>query len=165
MVKGKLRRLKRQGRGGFARGVFGPIGDLLRPGHDLTNLGLPGNRLRHPGATPFPVRSLRGQSIRSLRRQRPSNWREVPTRENEGFIWLDENGVERLRFMRPTGEPPTANKWSRQANGYLRWQSSQSTPGDGPEGKLFLDTDGNLVPWNHPEVQDLTHLMYEGPWP
>jgi hypothetical protein len=165
MVKGRLRRLKRQGRGGFARGVFGPIGDLLRPGQSLHNLGLPGNRLRHPGATPFPVRSLRGKSIRSLRRERPANWREVPTRDNEGFIWLDENGVERLRFMRPTGENPSAGNWSRQSNGYLRWQSSQSTPGGADEGKLFLDVDGNIIGRNDPGFAESTHIMYEGPWP
>ncbi|MET0417368.1 MAG: hypothetical protein ABW022_15255 [Actinoplanes sp.] len=163
MGKGKLRRLKRQGRGGFARGVFGPLGDLLRPGQDLKNLNLPGNRLRHPGATPFPVRSLRGVSISSLRRQRPRNWTETPTRNNEGFIWKDENGVERLRFMRPTGESASAGDWSRQANGYLRWQSSQS--GDSPADNLFLDQDGNLVDKSDPLFAEKTHIVYEGPYP
>ncbi|MBQ0905688.1 hypothetical protein [Micromonospora sp. U21] len=163
MGKGKLRRLRRQGRGGFARGMFGPLGDLLRPGQDLTNLDLPRNKLRYPGATPFPVRSLRGVSIGSLRRQRPRNWTETPTRNNEGFIWKDENGVERLRFMRPTGDNPSASQWSRQANGYLRWQSSQS--GDSPTDNLFLDQDGNLVDKSDPLFAEKTHIVYEGPYP
>ncbi|MEV0714741.1 hypothetical protein [Asanoa sp. NPDC050611] len=145
--------------------MFGPLGDLLRPGANLTNLGLPNNRLRHPNATPFPVRSLRGVSIRSLRRQRPRHWQEVPTRKNEGFIWRDENGVERFRFMRPTGESPSKARWSRQANGYIRWQSAQSSPTGGDADKLFLDVDGRPVAADHPQVRELTHIMYEGPWP
>ncbi len=163
MVKGRLRRLRRSGRpAGAARGLFGPLGDLLHPGQSLHGHRLPGDRLRHSGATPFPRRSLRGASLSSLRRQRPRNWHEVPTRDHEGFIWVDENGVERLRFMRPTGQNPANNQWSRQANGYFRWQSSQSHPGD-PNGRLFLDADGNIVPLNHPDFAELTHIMYEGP--
>jgi hypothetical protein len=163
VVKGKLRRLRRQGRTGSARGIWGPIGDLLRPGQNLAGHGLPGNRLRYPSATPFPRSSLRGVSIEWLRRNRPQGWKEMPTRNREGFVWRDENGVERLRFMRPTGENPANNDWSRQANGYFRWQSSQSA--EGP-GDLFLDVDGNIVPRDDLELfNERTHIVYEGPWP
>jgi hypothetical protein len=104
-------------------------------------------------AVEFPRSSLRGVSLQWLKRNKPRGWRTVPTREHEGWIWLDSNKVERLRYMRPTGESPSGNKWSRQANGYFRWQDANGN---------FLDIDGNIIPPSQPDFQDVTHIMYEG---
>jgi hypothetical protein len=101
----------------------------------------------------FPRSSLRGVSLKWLQRNKPSGWRQVPTRNNEGWLWLDQNGVERLRFMRPNGMNPSANQWARQSNGYFRWQDAKGN---------YLDIDGKVVPPSHPGFQELTHIPYEG---
>jgi hypothetical protein len=94
-------------------------------------------RLKPPaadGASAFPRSSLRGVSLKWLKNNKPRGWRQVPTREHEGWTWLDENGVERLRYMRPSGSNPANSQWSRQANGYFRWQDAKGT---------FLDVKGS----------------------
>jgi len=101
----------------------------------------------------FPRKTLRGVSLKWLERNIPNGWKKVPTEANQGWIWKDANGADRLRFMRPTGKNPAASQWSRQANGYFRWQNAN---GD------YLDIDGNVVPKGE-GFQELTHIMYEGP--
>lgn len=114
---------------------------------------------RARGARPsaaFPRSNLRGVSIRWLRRNKPRGWREVPTAHNEGWIWVDENGVERLRYMRPNGSTPGGSQFSRQADGYFRWKDA--------DGNL-LDVDGNIVDkasLGRDEYEWLTHIPYEG---
>jgi RHS repeat-associated protein len=136
-------------------------GTIMAPRHaqqfgaSITQMSRPRAQASGPRAsTPFPRSSLRGVSTRWLRRNKPRGWREVPTARNEGWIWVDENGIERLRFMRPNGANPAASQWSRQSNGYFRWTN---------ESGQFLDVDGNVVPPNHPAFQELTHIPYEGP--
>ena len=55
--------------------------------------------------------------------------------------------------MRPNGKNPSASQWSRQSNGYFRWTN---------EAGEYLDVDGNVVPRNHPQYLELTHIRYEG---
>ncbi|MGE0792524.1 MAG: RHS repeat-associated core domain-containing protein [Sandaracinaceae bacterium] len=102
----------------------------------------------------FPRSTLRGVSLRWLLRNRPRGWTRTATRNNQGFIWRDATGAERLRFMRPSGTNPSGSQWSRQANGYFRWLD---------EAGNYLDVDGSIVPTNHPLFQELTHIVYEGP--
>jgi hypothetical protein len=102
----------------------------------------------------FPRKTLRGVSVKWLRKNKPRGWQELPTRDREGWVWQDQNGVDRLRFMRPTGLSPSNNKWSRQANGYFRWKDADGN---------YLDADGNVVPRSSSEFEELTHIMYEGP--
>lgn len=92
-------------------------------------------------------------TLKWLERNKPKGWKQVPTGKNQGWIWLDENGTERLRYMRPTGKNPAANQWSRQSNGYFRWQNAK---------RELLDIDGNVIPRGE-GFQELTHIMYEGP--
>jgi len=118
----------------------------------------------------FPVLSLRGQSLKSLKKKKPKGWQTKPTRNNEGWIWVDKNGVERLRYMRPNGKNATNSQWARQENGYFRWKDKD---GD------YLDIDGNKVPdpkklpsWGGMNKQQRqkaldsfikqTHIPYEG---
>ncbi len=94
---------------------------------------------------------MRGKSIQYIKRNKPKGWREVPTKDNEGFIWLDEAGNDRLRFMRPKKGDVD---WERQKNGYFRWQN---------ETGEYLDIDGNIVPRNPNNIfHDKTHIAYEG---
>jgi hypothetical protein len=103
--------------------------------------------------TEFPRKTLHGVSLKWLRKNKPGGWKEIPSREHEGWVWKDQNGVERLRFMRPTGRNPSSNQWSRQANGYFRWQNADGN---------YLDINGNVVP-KGPDFEERTHIMYEGP--
>ncbi len=105
------------------------------------------------GPTTFPRRSLRGVSTNWLERNKPRGWRRLPADSHGGWKWLDENGVERLRFMRPSGVNPSASRWARQANGYFRWQNAAGA---------FLDIDGNVVLPSNPDFAELTHIAYEG---
>lgn len=120
------------------------------PGGDAPT---PNKNAGAPSASQFPRTSLRGVSLRWLQRNKPSGWKQVPTRNQEGWVWLDQNGVERLRFMRPNGLNPSASQWARQSNGYFRWQDAKGN---------LLDVDGNIVPPSHPRFQELTHIPYEG---
>jgi hypothetical protein len=93
-------------------------------------------------------------SLKWLNKNKPQGWTKTPSRDNQGWIWKDENGVDRLRFMRPTGANPAASQWSRQANGYFRWKDANGN---------WLDIDGNVVPESSKNFLELTHIMYEGP--
>jgi hypothetical protein len=108
---------------------------------------------RAKGTKAFPRKTLRGVSLKWLSRNKPGGWRQVPAERGSGWKWLDENGIERLRFMRPNGENPANSQWSRQASGYFRWQN---------ENGEFLDIDGNIVQPG-PGFNESTHIMYEGP--
>ncbi|WP_434300763.1 hypothetical protein [Corallococcus exiguus] len=130
-------------------GVSGPLGAAAVKMEGETG----GRSSRSPVATEFPRKSLRGVAEKWLRRNKPRGWRQVPTDAKGGWKWLDENGVERLRFMWKNGLNTTKNKWCRQANGYLRWQNSAGQ---------HLDIDGNVVDRMDPRFQELTHILYEG---
>jgi hypothetical protein len=67
---------------------------------------------------------------------------------------MDENGVERLRFMRPNGANPGASQWSRQTNGYFRWKDANGN---------YLDIDGKVLTDTSENFLERTHIMYEGP--
>ena len=99
------------------------------------------------------IKSLQGKSVKWLARNKPKGWRKVSTKNNEGWIWQDEAGQDRLRFMRPNGKNASSSQWARQENGYLRWQNGK---GD------FLDVNGKVVQKTDPKFQEKTHIPYEG---
>jgi RHS repeat-associated protein len=109
--------------------------------------------LVHNDPACFPRSTLRGVSLKWLRNNKPSSWQRVRADNGGGWKWIDENKRERLRFMRPTGRNPAANQWSRQTNGYFRWNDAAGNA---------LDVDGNIVPPG-PEAQERSHIVYEGP--
>ena len=98
-------------------------------------------------------KSLQGKSISWIKRQKPKGWSTEPTRGNEVWLWRDENGIERLRFIRPNGKTPTDSDWSRQSNGYFRWKNSKNE---------WLDIDGKVVPLSDRKFNERTHIPYEG---
>ena len=112
-----------------------------------------GGSPKSAASTEFPRKSLRGVAEKWLKRNKPRGWRQIPTDKKGGWRWIDENGIERLRFMWKTGLNTTANKWARQANGYFRWQNAAGQ---------HLDIDGNIVDITDPRFQELTHIPYEG---
>ena len=68
----------------------------------------------------------------------------------KGWKWLDENGVERLRFQRPQ---KGFTKWTREKNGYFRWMD---------EAGEHLDEAGKVVPKTDPDFLLKTHIPYNG---
>ncbi|ADO73850.1 uncharacterized protein STAUR_6093 [Stigmatella aurantiaca DW4/3-1] len=128
-------------------GVSGPLGAVKMKGEKG------GGSSKSPASTEFPRKSLRGVAEKWLKRNKPRGWRQVPTDKKGGWKWIDENGVERLRFMWKNGLNATANKWARQANGYFRWQNAAGQ---------HLDIDGNVIDITDPRFQELTHIPYEG---
>lgn len=102
--------------------------------------------------TEIPFKSLRGKSLKYIKRNKPSGWQTNPTRDHEGFIWTDTKGTERLRFMRGKDDDIDI-KYQRERNGYFRWQD---------ENGRFLDIDGNVIPNTDPDFQAKTHIAYEG---
>lgn len=82
----------------------------------------------------------------------PKSWKKVTTDRGNGWKLIDENGVERIRFMRPD-KKSISPKWDRIKDGYWRRQN---------ENKEFLDEYGNVVPESDPQFQEKTHIGYTG---
>lgn len=92
-----------------------------------------------------------GQSEKNVLRRAPRSWRRVPVEKGSGWKLVDENGVERVRFMRP--DPRSRGVWGRLKLGYWRMQD---------ELGRFLDENGNVVPESDPEFHFKTHIPYTG---
>ena len=105
------------------------------------------------GVVAFGFKGLYGKSIKWIKRNKPRGWKTEPTNNRGGWKWIDENGQERLRYYRPSGNNPSQDRWARQSNGYLRWQDADGN---------YLDIDGNVVPTTDPDFQWKTHIPYEG---
>jgi RHS repeat-associated protein len=105
--------------------------------------------------------SLSGKSISWIKKNKPKGWKTLKTDKGSGWKWVDNNGVERLRFMRPQKDK-TKVDWVRQEQGYFRWKNEKGE---------YLDADGKVVPepskGASKEEKDLfnekTHIIYEGP--
>lgn len=65
------------------------------------------------------IRNLQGKSLNWIKKQKPRGWRTVSNDNRGGWKWLDENGIERLRFTRPNGKTASASRWSRESIGYI----------------------------------------------
>lgn len=122
------------------------------------------------------IGNLRGKSLNYLRKRKPKGWKRERTRNDyeytRGWRWIDENGIERFRYMRPTKKNAAGtDKWVRNENGYFRWKN---------ENGYFMDVDGKVVsrPWESQEwmtmsrserkaamdaYQEKTHIPYTGP--
>lgn len=138
---------------GVATGLPGASGPLGAAGTVMMK-GKKGGGSSNPSApAEFPRKSLRGVSEKWLKHNKPRGWRQVPADTKGGWKWLDENGVERLRFMWKNGLNASANQWARQANGYFRWQNAAGE---------FLDINGKVISKMDPRFQELTHIPYEG---
>jgi RHS repeat-associated protein len=108
----------------------------------------------------FPFKSLQGKSLNWIQKQKPKNWTKEPA-DGNGWIWLDEKGTERMRYMRPSGENASNSKWAREENGYFRWSNEKGER---------LDVDGNMIPQPakgaskqaKDDFEIKTHIPYEG---
>ena len=112
---------------GIFCGINNLLKDLITPSTTNNDNGGITSSPNIPGGLPIfrlssklPFKSLIGTSISWLKKNKSRGWQTVSTGNNEGWIWVDENNVERLRFMRPNGNNPANSLWSRQAIGYFR---------------------------------------------
>ena len=94
--------------------------------------------------------SFNGMSTKYVLKNIPKGWKKVPA-DGNGWKLVDENGIERIRFMRPSKEP--IPKWERMKQGYWRRQNEN---GD------FLDVDGNVVKRSDENFNEKTHIPYTG---
>ncbi|XXY54662.1 hypothetical protein WME91_26370 [Sorangium sp. So ce269] len=92
-----------------------------------------------------------GQSQKNILRRAPKSWRREPVDSGSGWKLVDENGFERVRFMRP--DPRSRGVWHRLKLGYWRMQDEL--------GRL-LDENGNVVPESDPDYKFKTHIPYTG---
>ena len=97
--------------------------------------------------TPNPFKSLIGKTLRRIKDARPKNWRTVPPKHGKGFVWSDENNVDRMRVMKAN---PRGMR-HHERTGYVRWKNDQGE---------FLDEYGRV--WINDGSQafkDATHLI------
>jgi RHS repeat-associated protein len=91
---------------------------------------------------------LLGATERQMLKATPSSWKKVPA-EGNGWKLVDENGVERIRFMRPNPN----GSFAHQKSGYWRMQNAAGQ---------YLDEFGNVVPMTDPNFNIKTHIPYSG---
>ena len=95
--------------------------------------------------------SFFGKTEQQILKHAPKEWKKLPADRGNGWKLVDENGVERIRFMRPSKE--TVPKFDRMKDGYWRRQDAN---------KNYLDEYGNIVSESDPQFQDKTHIWYSG---
>ena len=95
------------------------------------------------------IKSLIGKSLKWIKKK-PKGWKTLRSDNGKGWKWLDENGIERLRFQRPQ---KGFTKWVREKNGYFRWMD---------EAGEHLDEAGKVVPKTDPDFMWKTHIPYNG---
>jgi hypothetical protein len=93
-------------------------------------------------------KSIAGKSPCRIRADRPRGWRELPAGAGHGWRMVDENGVERIRYMYPNPE----GRFYHQQTGYFRRIN--------PDGQ-YLDMHGNVVPETDPLFHVKTHIIPE----
>lgn len=92
-------------------------------------------------------------SLVELKRQvlekAPKDWGKVPA--DKGRVWklVDENGIERVRFMSPT----EGGKFAHTDTGYWRLQDEQGR---------HLDEFGDVINPAADSYDNLTHIPYTG---
>ena len=95
-----------------------------------------------------PKGGLFGKNPGQILENKPKNWTKQPARGN-GWVLVDENGNERIRFMRPDKN----GKFHHNETGYWRLNNEN---GD------FLDEFGNIVPVTDPDFHIKTHIPFTG---
>ena len=90
-------------------------------------------------------KSIAGKSPSRVRTDRPQGWTEKKT-HGHGWRQIDENGVERVRYMYPKKN----GKWAHEETGYFRRQNANGE---------FLDMHGNVVPQTDPLFHVKTHII------
>jgi len=94
--------------------------------------------------------SFFGMTEKNVLKNIPKGWKKRPA-DGNGWKLIDQNGNERIRFMRPSDE--TVVKWERMKNGYWRRQNEHGE---------FLDEFGEVVPESDPDFMFKTHIPYTG---
>jgi hypothetical protein len=86
---------------------------------------------------PNPVRQFFGITINQILRRKPTHWKIRPSITGRGWVILDEQGNERIRFMRPNPRLKGTNQFRRHNQiGYWIIRDGKGN---------YLDGDGNIV--------------------
>ena len=99
--------------------------------------------------------SFNGMTTKHVLKNIPNGWKKVSA-NGKGWKLVDENNIERIRFMRP--QKTGFLKWARQKGGYWRRKDANGN---------FLDVQGNVVDnalksTDKDLFQWLTHIPYSG---
>lgn len=98
-----------------------------------------------------PVKCLFGKTISQVEKNIPKSWRRVAADRGHGWKWLDENGVERIRYMHP--KKGFDKYGSGREKGYWRWKDAAGND---------LDEYGRIVPTGSADFEFKTHIPYTG---
>jgi hypothetical protein len=94
--------------------------------------------------------SFAGKTPNYIRKAaRPKNWQLLPADGKKGWKLVDENGIERVRYMYPDKN----SKWYHGKTGYFRRQDAAGN---------WLDEAGNIVSESNPLFNQLTHIVPSG---
>jgi len=106
--------------------------------------------LAHNRCEFFNIKSLFGKTQRKVLSEAPPTWKKLPANRGNGWKLVDENGVERVRFMRPE---PDAINFQHERTGYWRWKNADDE---------WLDESGKVVHASDPDFHRKTHIPYSG---
>jgi hypothetical protein len=97
--------------------------------------------------------TLFGKTEAQILRMAPKTWKKMKVDRGIGWKLVDENDIERVRFMKPDPKDKSAI-WYRIRHGYWRWTNERGE---------FLDEYGEVVDENaDPDFQFKTHIIYSG---
>ncbi len=142
--------------GELLQGFAGPVaaqGVRPLPGSGrVYNLEIHGQRVYRIGSPGVLVHnncfdrgSIRGKRPSWFLKNIPEGWKKLPADRGHGWKLVDENGVERLRFMYPNKR----GRFFHEKTGYFHRKDQFGN---------YLDIDGNVVPPDHPLFDQLTHI-------
>ena len=114
----------------------------------------PGPRILNLNPTPAnPVTTMFNRTLAHVQKRMPKSWKKLPAaaepgpmQKASGWRWIDENGVERYRYMHPDKN----GRFPHEKTGYWRVQNELGE---------FLDEFGNVVPKTDPLFNVKTHIM------
>ncbi len=95
--------------------------------------------------------SFFGKTQQQILKAAPKTWKKLPSDRGNGWKLVDENGIERVRFMRPVKDVDP--QWTRMKSGYWRRQNANGAD---------LDEAGRVVPRTDPYFEEKTHITYSG---
>jgi len=147
------------GGGGLVLGAIlpgGGYGKMLKGGKKLVKGGKSAKKI-----SGVITGNFFGKTEKQILRNAPKEWKRVPTEidgvPTNGWKLLDENNVERIRFMRP--DPNSTQPWVHNQTGYWR----RTVPNPKARGGVdYLDEYGDVVPRSDPNFEFKTHIPYSG---
>jgi hypothetical protein len=101
---------------------------------------------RGTGDTTEYIKTMNNRTLRYVEDRVPDSWKKMPSNTGKGWKWVDEKGIERIRYMYPDED----GKFIHEQEGYWRWQNAKGE---------WLDETGRVVDKSDPLFQQKTHII------